>query len=358
MPINNVAASKFQAQIVDYFILYSSHNTDEDRVCRLGEKGSMEATHYPIGVVIPTYNRSDVLVSCLQHLERQTRQDFEVVVVDDGSTDSTRALLEEYQRETPLHLRIIHQNNSGPARARNVAASALHAPICLMIGDDILASPWFVSTHLELHRTKPAQHVVGLGLTRWCDSGQTVTAFMRWLEDSGLQFAYKELLDGARPNWKHFYTSNLSMKTQFLLENPFNESFAKAAAEDTELGYRLEQQRGLEVVFVPDALAHHLHPTNFRQACRRNITVGKSTRLFHVLWPDAAPPTRHSPLALGVRRFILKNRWLLPPLTILAEVATTISCPNVLMLGTLSCYFRIGYEEPALSSQELRKGRT
>ena len=314
---------------------------------------STPASHYPIGVIIPTYNRSDVLISCLQRLERQTWQDFEVIVVDDGSTDSTPKLLDEYQRTSPLQLRIIRQNNSGPARARNLAASALHAPICLMIGDDILATPEFVSTHLELHRQRPAQKVVGLGLTRWSDSGQNVTAFMHWLEDSGIQFAYKELLAGVRPNWKHFYTSNLSMKTQFLLENPFNESFTKAAAEDIELGFRLEQQRGLEVVFIPDALAHHLHPTSFRQACRRNITVGKSVRLFHNLWPDAVPPNRNSPVRRGLRRFMLNNTWLLPPLAVLAGLSTSISCPNPLMLNTLGCYYAIGYEQTGPSGRKV-----
>ncbi len=307
---------------------------------------------YPIGVIIPTYNRSDVIVSCLQHLERQSRQDFEVVIIDDGSTDSTPKLLEEYQRSTPLHLRIIRQNNSGPARARNLAASVLLAPICLMIGDDILASPQFVSTHLELHRQKPAQHVVGLGLTRWCDSGQTITSFMHWLEDSGVQFAYGELLNGARPNWKHFYTSNLSMKTQFLLDNPFNILFTKAAAEDIELGFRLERQRGLEVVFIPGALAHHLHPTSFRQACKRNITVGKSMRLLHGIWPGAAPPIKSSRLRRGIRDCIVKIPWILPPLTVLAEIATSISCPNPLMLSTLSCYYALGYQQTGISGHE------
>ena len=87
------------------------------------------ASQFPIGVIIPTYNRSEVLLSCLRHLERQTMTDFEVVVVDDGSTDSTPKLLEEYQRRTPLHLRCIRQDNGGPARDRNVAISVLQAPI-------------------------------------------------------------------------------------------------------------------------------------------------------------------------------------------------------------------------------------
>ena len=304
-------------------------------------------TEYPIGVIIPTYNRSAVLLSCLRHLEQQTIADFEVVIVDDGSTDSTPQMLEDYQRRTPLHLRCIRQDNSGPAHARNVAIASLQSTTCLIIGDDIFASPNFVAKHLELHRQRPESKVAGLGLTRWYESGQTVTAFMRWLDESGIQFAYNDLFRGTHPNWRHFYTSNLSLKTQFLRENPFNEMFTRAAAEDLELGYRLERRHGLEVIFIPDALAHHLHPTSFRQACKRMSHVGSSMRLFHDLWPDAAPPERNSLLRHRLRNFVLSNPWLLPPLTAFADILTRAWCPNPLMSGTLACYYLLGYENTA-----------
>lgn len=301
------------------------------------------AWQFPIGVVIPTYNRSAVLISCLRHLERQTTHDFEVVIVDDGSTDSTPQVLEEYQRQTPLHLRWFRQDNSGPARARNVAIAALQSSICVMIGDDILVSPDFVSTHLELHRHKRDKWIAGLGLTRWCDSGQTITPFMRWLDESGTQFAYNDLLSGAHPSWKYFYTSNLSLKTQFLRENPFNEAFTKAAAEDLELGYRLEQLHGLEVIFVPEALAHHLHPTTFRQGCRRMFTVGHSFRLFHHLWPGAADEDKSPPFRRWVRDFMLRHPGIVSPLTTIANLATRVWCPNPLMVRTLQYHYLLGY---------------
>jgi glycosyltransferase involved in cell wall biosynthesis len=317
---------------------------------------SLNRFQYPIGVIIPTYNRSDTILTCLGHLEKQTIKDFEVVVVDDGSTDSTPQLLEEYQRHTPLHLRILRQDNSGPARARNVAISVLESPVCIMIGDDIFAAPDFVFNHLNLHRQRPDLKVAALGLTHWSDSGQTVTAFMRWLDESGVQFAYDDLFRGTRADWRRFYTSNLSLKTQLLKENPFNESFPKAAAEDLELGYRLEHLHGLEVVFVPDALAHHLHPTDFRRACRRYVNVGSSMRIFHELWPDATLGSGTSPLRRTIRDFMLRNPWLLPPLTALAATITSVWCPNPIMEGTLRCYFSLGYGKPP--SPAGKSGRT
>ena len=316
------------------------------------EDSSVSSLGYPIGVIIPTYNRSVVLLSCLKHLERQTFKEFEVIVVDDGSTDSTPRLLDEYRRQSPLHLRCIRQENCGPARARNAAIAALRSPISLMIGDDIFVSPTCVAAHLKLHQQKRELTVAGLGLTRWSDSGQTVTKFMRWLEDSGMQFANRDLLRGVPPDHRHFYTSNISLKTALLRENPFDEAFTKAAMEDVELGYRLRERYGLELIFIPDALAHHLHPTSFRQACRRMFNVGISTHRFHEIWPSTKEISRGSSIRQALWNVMLSDTVITSSFLVLctffAEVLTKVWCPNLLMRYTLYYYFRLGYRRGAV----------
>ena len=239
-----------------------------------------------IGIVIPTHNRSAALLECLAHLEAQTFRDFEVVVVDDGSTDDTAERMKAFQSSTPLSIRYVFQPNAGPAKARNSGIGVLQAPLCLMLGDDIFASPTLVQRHVELHRQEADNRVACLGLTRWNSSSQKVTPFMRWLDESNVQFAYPRLLAGEKPTWWHFYTSNVSAKTQLLKQFAFNEKFPYAAMEDVELAYRLSSQVGLEIRFVPEAVAEHLHPTTFRQACTRMVRAGYSAGLFYELWPE------------------------------------------------------------------------
>lgn len=306
----------------------------------------------PVSVVIPTYNRIGALLTCLAHLERQSWTDFNVIIVDDGSTDATPQLLERYVSHSPLHTQYARQPNSGPARARNLAISLVRSPLCLIIGDDIFAAPDFVATHLHFHERNPATRQAALGLTRWSDSGQVVTPFMQWLDDSGTQFSYGDLLRGVPPNWKHFYTSNLSVKTELLRQNPFNESFTGAAMEDIELGYRLERQHALEIAFLPQALAQHLHPTDFRKSSKRAFNVGLASQRFHQLWPALCSPPR-SRIRRAFTAFLCWNRWLLAPLTLVTDLLTRFWCPNPFIAPVLRLHAAIGYcsaHPPSLGS--------
>lgn len=296
----------------------------------------------PVGVVIPTYNRSDALLRCMEHLQRQAFTDFEVVVVDDGSSDGTQSAMEAYLHRSPLAIRYVKQGNSGPAKARNVGVSMLRAPICIFLGDDIFAEPSLIECHLDFHRRLPGLNIAALGWTQWSTTGQTITPFMRWLGESPYQFAYKDLLSGTEPDWHHFYTSNLSVKTELLRQIPFNETFPFAALEDSELGYRIHRKHGLDLRFLPEAIAYHLHPTSFRQACERMVKVGYSTRLMDELWPEQRQPQRFT-FNARLRRAIARSPLLTRLLVTTADVYTKAICPNRIMTATLACKFEVGY---------------
>jgi glycosyltransferase involved in cell wall biosynthesis len=294
----------------------------------------------PICIVIPTFNRVDTLANCLRHLEQQTSPDFEVIVVDDGSSDATPQFLKQYAATGHLLLRYASQSNAGPARARNLAISLTQAPLCLFIGDDIFAAPDFVATHLAFHHANPDARFAALGLTVWSESGQTVTPFMRWVEN-GFQFDYAALLRGTTPDWRHFYTSNLSVKSGLLRRHPFNERFAAHdLLEDGELGYRLQTLEDLYLVFLPGAVAEHLHPTDFRRACRRAFAIGRSYVFFESLWPNALPPKTRSRLLL--RKLFGRWTWLLTPSAWLVDKLTRVWCPNPFLRPVLSLHLAAG----------------
>jgi glycosyltransferase involved in cell wall biosynthesis len=302
----------------------------------------------PVSVLIPTYNRAEALMECLRHLEAQTLEGFEVVVVVDGSTDDSVARLAAFGKGRRFTLRWVVHPNGGASRARNVGMRLVEAPVCVLIGDDIFPQPTFLERHLNFHRLHPEIEAVALGLTRWCERGQRVTPFMRWLDRSGVQFEYGDLLDGVTPGWQHFYTSNLSYKTQLLLENPFNEGFPRCGVEDIELGYRLYRQGQLALYFLPEAVAEHLHPTDVRRTCRRAVANGESWFLFAQLWPEHQWPTPRKAWKQRLFQLAMEERIVLPLLRELASWMTSVWCPNPLLKRVLRVHEVKGYQRAAL----------
>ncbi len=319
-------------------------------------KSPASSTPYA-GVIIPTCNRANDLIECLHHLENQTCRDFQVIIVDDGSTDSTRSAVEAFQLRASFPLQYLHQGNSGPATARNRAIAALTSPVSILIGDDIFPTSNFVRIHSDYHHSHPEPQAAAVGLTHWCEHGQVVTPFMRWLDQNGIQFAYGDLLKGVAPSWKHFYTSNLSCKTHYLQQNPFHEAFRKAAMEDIELGYRLARKHNLSMAFLPEAIADHLHPTSFRRACRRAIDVGAATHLLSSLWPEHRPQAKGA-LHRRLLSLFTEPRVVLPTLVTITELTNRLWFPNPLLQRVLGLHSSFGYNREVARSASLNGAPT
>ena len=118
-----------------------------------------------LSIVVPTYNRQRILSRTLPSLLRQNGigGQYEVIVVVDGSTDGTLAMLKRPDWGT--RLRVISQPNRGLAAARNRGAAAARGDILLFLDDDMVASADLVAIHLEEHGTSSQKVVLGaLGL--------------------------------------------------------------------------------------------------------------------------------------------------------------------------------------------------
>src|SRR5215216_518469 len=132
-----------------------------------------------VSVIIPTYNRKDLLRETLDSLAQQTYPSdrFEVIIVDDGSTDGTRQITAE---TFPFSLRYGQQSNQGDAAARNFGAQQSQADILVFLDDDILVEPDYLTHLIQAHAMSQNRIVVGT-----CNLGPAeTTPFSRSLDAS------------------------------------------------------------------------------------------------------------------------------------------------------------------------------
>jgi len=238
-------------------------------------------------VVIPTYNRMDVLPEVLAALEAQREAPpFEIVVVDDGSTDGTAAFLAAYR--SPLPLTVLRQDNRGPAAARNRGVASAGGERVAFLGDDTVPSPGWLAAHHRAYRARDGTGALAvIGYTGW-HPRLRLTPFLRYINEYGLQFGYALIEDPENVPFNFFYTSNVSVDRQLLLAEPFDLRFPYAAWEDIELSYRL-QKRGLRLVYEPRATVAHDHPTDLQRFAARQEKAGYSAVVFHRLHPELGP---------------------------------------------------------------------
>lgn len=227
-----------------------------------------------LSIIIPTYNRKEVLLKALEGYKQQTARAeiLEVLVVDDGSTDGTGPAVAAFSQTSPITIRYLAKQNKGPAAARNYGIREAKGTLLLFADDDVIPAPTLVAEHIAWNRRYPADNFAILGHLSWSPEVHP-TPFMEWLGLDGVLFGYRFLLSGKEVSFEYFYSCNLSVKREFLMKNgTFDENFRAAACEDTELGYRLIS-KGLRVLYNPEAIGYHYRRFSYADACRRQELV-------------------------------------------------------------------------------------
>lgn len=232
-----------------------------------------------LSVVIPTYNRCTSLEITLAALRAQepVPGGFEVVVVSDGSTDATAALLARWAAESlPFTLRPIRQDNAGPAKARNRGIQEASGTVVVFLDDDVEPLPGCLRAHALRHQAEPKLVLIGPMSPDPKRQAQE-PVWIAW-EHAMLQKQYDSWKQGiwaAEECGPHnFYTGNASVRREYLLAvGGFDEGFTRQ--EDVELAARLERVCGVYFRFDPTLEALHRPLRTFESWLRVPYAYGK-----------------------------------------------------------------------------------
>ena len=248
----------------------------------------METRSPAISVIIPTFNRAAMLANTLESFAAQTipKNRYEVIVVDDGSKDSTPEVCREFVSR--IELKYLHIDNSGTSAAKNTGILASRGKILLFFDDDDIADRRLLEQHLKAHKRHPEENIAVLGYTTWAPT-LSVTPLMHYVTDIGrFLFAYGDLKDGQMLDFTYLWAGRCSCKRSLLAKHGvFNRQFRAPGIEDIELGYRLSRF-GLRVVFHRSAMSYMTRAPTFEEFCDRCERSGEALFLFSRLHDDPA----------------------------------------------------------------------
>jgi glycosyltransferase involved in cell wall biosynthesis len=257
-----------------------------------------------ISVVIATYNRMELLPRTLPALANQRTGGFEyeVIFVDDGSTDGSRDIIETEVRRNPGRMRYQGLPHFGsPSHPRNVGVREASGRIVLFLDDDVIPDPDLVWNHWQFHQRNPGGELAALGeLFLPEDAKRDPMSIFH-------SFPYEEVRHKPKLDYLFFWTCNISLKREFMLENGmFDEEPALHPLEDMECGYRLFA-RGLRLEFLPQARGAHVHKMNPAGVPQKGQRTGRAQfalackvpdvsfkRRFKILSRDLGPRARFS----------------------------------------------------------------
>jgi glycosyltransferase involved in cell wall biosynthesis len=249
-----------------------------------------------VSVVVPTFNRCASLIRMLEALVDQTypADQFEVVVVDDGSTDGTAERLDALV--APYRLTVLRQPNMGPAVARNLGVERARGSLIVFLDDDVVALPHLLAEHVATQGDEQNQVVTG-PLSPPGDWPRP--SWIHW-EEAQLQQQYHAMLTGKYPcTPRQFFSGNASLRrARFLEAGGFDPTFKRA--EDLELAFRL-RARGASFVFNPRADVLHYASRTFQSWCRIPYQYG---RYEVAMQRDKGHPTFRN----ATREFHYRNR--------------------------------------------------
>jgi glycosyltransferase involved in cell wall biosynthesis len=210
----------------------------------LSNNGDSISSRKRVSIVVPAYNARHTIRLLLTSLENQDfpRDQYEIIVVDDGSRDGTEDVVKEFS-----DVIFLKQQNRGPSAARNLGARQAHGEIILFTDSDCEALPNFVSQMVEPLSDPEIIGVKGAYLTR---QSSLIAQFIQ------VEYEEKYRIMARRKYIDFVDTYAAAYRTEvFLKYNGFDEEYL--GAEDAEFSYRLSQD-GLQMVFNPLAKVYHL----------------------------------------------------------------------------------------------------
>ena len=246
-----------------------------------------------VSIIIPAYNAEKTIGQCLKALLEQSypADSYEVIVVDDGSTDKTGEIAQGYK------VRYIRQENQGPAVARNKGTQEAKGEIILFTDSDCVPDVHWAGEMAKSFKDPEIAAVKGAYKT----NQKSLVARFAQIE---FEERYEMLKKADSIDMIDTYSAGFR-RDIFLKTGGFDASFPSANNEDTELSYRMSKL-GLKMVFNPGAIVYHLnHPDSIMKYARLKFWRGYWRMVVYKRFPGKMVKDTYTPQALKIQILFL-----------------------------------------------------
>lgn len=267
-------------------------------------------------IVIPAHQAADDIGVCVRALSCQTvaRERYEIIVVDDGSTDETAVVARDAGAD-----RVHVVSHRGPAAARNAGALLARGEIILFTDADCEPSQAWIERLVIPFEDPKVDGAKGTYRTR-----------QKALVARFVQLEYEDKYDRMRGQERVDFVDTYSAayrRRLFEQSEGFDPAFPRASGEDIEFSYRLAQ-RGHKLVFVPGAVVFHRHVDTVRGYLHRKYYVGFWRVRMYRLHPAKALSDSHTPQTLKLQIVLTA--------VLLCSLAVGVLRPSLLIVGGAS----------------------
>ncbi len=223
-------------------------------------------------IIIPTYNRVSLLKKLVDSISNlgQSSEEYEIIIVNDGSTDETNSYLDGLEHES--NIKVVHQENAGPTTARNSGAKVASGEILVFVDDDCtVPSDWLTSIENSLVKNSAA--LIGGANKNLVDEKITSRVYQQ------INAYFQNKRNSVTGKASYLMTNNMACwKSTFEKYSGFDERFS-IGGEDREFAIRLINA-GEKVVYEPGLFINHYHSFSFISFLFQFYRFGRGSHLL------------------------------------------------------------------------------
>lgn len=230
-------------------------------------------------IITPVYNCGGQTAELLESLTQQTRRDFEIILIEDGSGDS-REIAEKYRDK--LHLQYYYLKNSGVSHRRNYGISKARSPFLIFFDSDCIIPEDYFEKLDQLYKEKHFDAFGGKDAALKC-----FTPFQQAVNYAMTSFLTTGGIRGSKKKIDKFYPRSFNMgfsQEVFQKTGGFPEDITPPG-EDMILSIRI-YEKGFKVQSCPDLFVYHKRKTSFKRFFRQIYSFAYARLKISFLYPD------------------------------------------------------------------------